>query len=241
MSLPSDQATADNKMTGDKVHAWWSPAGRRWIFLRWILLIAGVVLFNYLAARGLADLAEARLSNGMSGDALVSLGALAAYAVLLAVPFVPGVEIGLSLLIMQGAAAAPFVHAATVAGLSISYAMGSAFATTLPCAFLRRMGLPRACAFVDAMKDLNRPARLQTLQDAVPRWVGRWIIGHRYVLLALLINIPGNSLIGGGGGGILLVAGLSRLYSYPAILLTLILATAPVPFAVWLLGSEILK
>lgn len=240
MSLPSDQATADNKMTGDKVHAWWSPAGRRWIFLRWILLIAGVVLFNYIAARGLADLAEARLSTGMSGDALVARGALAVYAVLLAVPFVPGVEIGLSLLIMQGAAAAPFVHAATVASLSISYGLGSAFATTLPCAFLRRMGLPRACAFVDALKDLDRPARLQTLQNAVPRWVGRWIIGHRYILLALLINIPGNSLIG-GGGGILLVAGLSRLYLYPAILLTLTLATAPVPLAVWLMGAEILQ
>jgi len=59
------------------------------------------------------------------------------------------------------------------------------------------------------------------------------------VLLALLINLPGNSLIG-GGGGILLVAGPSRLFSLPALVVTLILATAPVPLAVWLMGANIL-
>ena len=160
--------------------------------LRWILLIVAVILFNILAARGLTELVETRLSAGMSGSAWFGIATLAAYAALLAIPFVPGVEIGLSLLIMQGASVAPFVHAATVVGLSISYAFGRAFATTLPCNFLRYMGLPRACAFVDAMKDLDRTARLRTLQDVAPRWVGRWIIRHRYILLALLINLPGN-------------------------------------------------
>jgi len=141
---------------------------------------------------------------------------------------------------MQGPTVAPFVHGATVVGLGISYGLGRAFATTLPCAFLSRMGLIRACAFVDAMKDLDRETRLQILQDAAPRWVGRWIIRHRYVLLALLINLPGNSFLG-GGGGILLVAGLSRLFSLPALLATLVVATAPVPLAVWVFGVDLLQ
>jgi hypothetical protein len=81
---------------------------------------------------------------------------------------------------------------------------------------------------------------LQFLQDAAPRWVGKWVIGHRYILLAILINLPGNSFVG-GGGGILLIAGLSRLFSYPAVLLTLVVATAPVPLAVWMFGTDVLR
>jgi len=217
------------------------PMPSKWaVALRWALVISGVILFNILAARGLTELVEAPLSTGLSKNSWVGVVALAAYAVLLALPFVPGVEIGLSLLIMQGSSIAPLVHVATVLGLSVSYGVGRAFATTLPCSFLRSMGLPRACAFVDAMKDLDQPSRLQKLQDAAPQWVGRWIIGHRYVLLALLINLPGNSLIG-GGGGILLVVGLSRMFSYPATFLTLVLATAPIPLAVWFLGVDVLQ
>ncbi len=219
-----------------------TPAGRSAktsVALRWVLLIGGVALFNLFAAQGLTQLVETRLSNGLSQDAWMGIGALVAYALLLAIPFVPGVEIGLSLLIMQGSAVAPLILVATVAGLSLSYGVGSAFATTLPCSFLRSMGLPRACAFVESMKDLDRAERLQTLRDAAPHWLGGWVIKNRYILLAILVNLPGNSLVG-GGGGILLLAGLSRLYSWPLVLLTLLLATSPIPVAVWIFGTDIL-
>ncbi|MGB3315212.1 MAG: hypothetical protein WBB85_12430, partial [Albidovulum sp.] len=57
-----------------------------------------------------------------------------------------------------------------------------------------------------------------------------------YVLLALLINLPGNSLLG-GGGGILLLAGMSRLFSPLATLATVAIAVAPVPILVYLMGE----
>ena len=213
---------------------------RRTRVFRWVFLIAAILLINFFLAKGFADLVEARLGAGLSASAWLGLAALTVYALLLAIPFVPGVEIGISLLVMQGASIAPFVHAATVIGLLIAFAIGWAFATSLPCQFLHTMGFPRACAFVDAMKEMTRQERLKHLKAAAPDWIGRWILRHRYVLLALLINLPGNSLIG-GGGGILLVAGLSRLFSLPAIVVTLILATAPVPLAVWLMGAEVLE
>ena len=209
-------------------------------FLRWSVLIAAVLLLNFLLGKGFTELIEGQLDAGLSSGVWVGVAALVVYALLLAIPFVPGVEIGIALLIMQGSVIAPFVHAATVAGLLISFAIGWAFATTLPCKFLDTMGLHRACAFVDAMKVMSRQERLEYLNAAVPRWIGRWILRYRYVLLAVLINLPGNSLIG-GGGGILLVAGLSRLFSLPFILVTVILATAPVPLALWLIGVDILK
>ena len=240
MAIPITEKDKETRSPGQARDTPKPMPSKRAIALRWALVIGGVILFNILAAGGLAELVETPLSIGLSKNSWVGVVALAAYAVLLALPFVPGVEIGLSLLIMQGGSIAPLVHVATVVGLSVSYGVGRAFATSLPCSFLRGMGLRRACAFVDAMKDLDPPSRLQTLQDVAPQWVGRWIIGHRYVLLALLINLPGNSLIG-GGGGILLVVGLSRVFSYPATFLTLVLATAPVPLAVWLLGVEVLQ
>ena len=210
------------------------------LLLRWLLLIFAIVGFNLVAARWLAHLAETWIGAGWTAGSWFGLAMLAAYAVLLAIPFVPGAEIGISLLIMQGAAIAPFVHAATVAGLCLAYGLGHAFATRLPCAFLATMGMPRACAFVDEMKTMGPNQRSHRLNDAAPAWVGRWILGYRYLLVAVLINLPGNSLIG-GGGGILLVAGMSRLFRFPILALVIALATAPVPYAVWFVGVGVLR
>lgn len=45
------------------------------------------------------------------------------------------------------------------------------------------------------------------------------------------LNLPGNALIG-GGGGIALMAGMSRLFSFPLFLLSLTVAVSPVPLAI---------
>ncbi len=62
---------------------------------------------------------------------------------------------------------------------------------------------------------------------------------YRYLALAVALNVPGNYLIG-GGGGIALFAGVTRLYSIPGFLLTIIVAVAPVPLAVMMFGIEFL-
>jgi hypothetical protein len=51
--------------------------------------------------------------------------------------------------------------------------------------------------------------------------------------LAVLLNLPGNIIIG-GGGGIALIAGMTRLYSPPTYLTTIAIAVAPVPVIVTL-------
>lgn len=207
---------------------------------RWSILIAAILVLNFLLGKGFAQFVGGQIDTEVSASVWLGVAALFIYALLLAIPFVPGVEIGIALLIMQGSAIAPFVHAATVLGLLISYVTGWAFATTLPCKFLDTLGFHRACLFVDGMKEMTLPERLSYLETAAPRWIGRWVLRHRYLLLVLLINLPGNSLLG-GGGGILLVAGLSRLFSFPTIIVSLILATAPVPLAVWFIGTEMLR
>ena len=53
------------------------------------------------------------------------------------------------------------------------------------------------------------------------------------LVLAVLFNLPGNALIG-GGGGIAMMAGMSRLYSFPAYLLLIAVAILPGPILVML-------
>ncbi len=171
---------------------------------------------------------------------LTMLSILLLYALLLAIPFVPGVEIGISLLLAHGSQAAPYVYLATMAGLSLSYGLGVAFSERFSCRFLATMGLNRACAFVDNMKDMNNEERLLMLEESLPLWVSRWIVKRRYLMLALALNLPGNSLVG-GGGGIAMLAGLSRLFSPFFLLGTLALATAPVPILVYFFGADLIR
>ena len=101
------------------------------------------------------------------------------------------------------------------------------------------MGCVRAAAALGRLRETEPDTRLRRLEDSVPRWARGWVLRRRYLLLALLVNLPGNSLIG-GGGGILIAAGLSRLFRSAPVLLTLVLATAPVPLLLMILGPGIL-
>jgi len=157
------------------------------------------------------------------------------YAVLIAIPFVPGVEIGLSVLAAGGAEIAPLVWLATASGLMLAYMVGC----TLPLAWLHRvlldLRLTGAAEIVARFEALPPKGRVACVQTLLPRKYCGWIVKYRYVNLAVLINIPGNSVIG-GGGGIALISGLSGMFRVPLTMLTIALATAPVPLAIWLFG-----
>ena len=164
--------------------------------------------------------------------------ALLVYAVLLAVPFVPGVEIGIMVLAMKGAAVAPLVYAATCLGLMLAYLAGR----LLPEAWLeqtaRDLRLRRMARLVAEVRPMSRARRLALLRRRLPRWAGPYAIRLRYLGLALLLNVPGNSVLG-GGGGLCLLAGLTRLFSTKGVFLAIAIGVAPVPLAVWLLGWQL--
>lgn len=180
---------------------------------------------------------DALKSGARSMPALAVLGLLLlAYALLIALPFVPGAELGITLMMVEGAPIAPFIWAATLGGLAFSYAVGSLLPYPALRRFLADLGLGQAAVLIDTLEPLDRDARLDFLRARLPRWLSPLARSQRYLLLALLINLPGNSLLG-GGGGILLVAGVSRLFSPAATLLTIALAVAPVPILVYALGE----
>lgn len=159
------------------------------------------------------------------------------YILLMAVPFIPGVEIGIALMVLEGGAVVPFVYVATLVGLLLAFVVGRHVDFVVFKRVMTDLHLTRISNLIDVIAPLDGPQRLQLLHDRLPSWMPPAVIRYRYVVLAVLLNIPGNAIIG-GGGGLALVAGLSRLYAFRATVITLVLAVSPVPVMVYFLDSH---
>lgn len=163
------------------------------------------------------------------------LAATAAYVALMALPFVPGAEIGLGLLTALGGSLAPLIYLATAASLSLAYLIGRLSPPALLARVFAALGLVRAAGFVGEVAEMEEAdLRARLAQTGGPR-VLRAVLRHRYVALGLLVNLPGNVVLG-GGGGLALMAGLSRLFEPVPFLLTVLIAVLPVPLAFYLGG-----
>ncbi len=188
-----------------------------------------------------------RLLNWASAEAELGAGRiqlwmlvlfLLTYAFLIAVPFVPGVEVGLTLMVMEGPWIAPWIYGATVLGLILAFAVGE----LLPDARLHRvladLRLRRACKVIARLQPMGKAERLALLEQRAPGWSKPLVSRFRYVLVAILINLPGSTLIG-GGGGLMFLAGFSRLFHTLPMIVTIMLAVAPVPLMFWAFGLNL--
>jgi hypothetical protein len=160
---------------------------------------------------------------------------MVAYILLMAIPFVPGAEIGIAMLTAFGAAIAPLVYAATIVALMLAYLIGRIVPVTALARLLSVLRLRRAADLVSRVAPLSREARLAVLLEGAPDGLLGLTIRHRYIFLALAVNVPGNSLIG-GGGGIMLLAGMSGLFAPLPTALAIMIAVSPVPLVVILSG-----
>ncbi len=217
-----------------------TPAPRAGGLIRLGLVLLSILAFAF-AAHWLMDLiahwVEVRVSPDRSDAvmAAIMIGTLILYALMIAVPFVPGIEVGVALMMMRGADVAPAVYVATVAGLSLAFLTGSRLSDQWLIKGFAALRLRRAEALIAGFAPLSRPQRLTALRHRLPGRLGDWMIRYRYVAAALLLNLPGSGMIG-GGGGVCLIMGLSRLFGPLAGVLTIALAVLPVPMIVWLLG-----
>lgn len=159
-----------------------------------------------------------------------------AYIVLMATPFIPGIEIGLLLMAMLGPKGVLVTYVCTVVALTIAFCIGRLLSAGPLITLLRWLRLERAANLLERF-DVTPPAkRLEFLAEEAPARVVPTLVRRRYLLLMLLLNVPGNALIG-GGGGIAMMAGLSRLYSFPLYLLAISIAVLPGPIVVMLTKS----
>lgn len=196
----------------------------------WVTLI---VFGHYLAHLPVPEIREtlAVLREGIGMGALLASAAM--LAVLLGLPFVPSVEMGLLMMAVFGKGGALAAWLATIVGLSLAYAAGRYMPADAISQWLARQGLavPRADGPVPgpALQAALAGSRFGRIGERL----GSFLLRHRYLLFAVLINMPGNSVLG-GGGGIALVSGFARLYRWPLFILTTALASLPIPMLVFL-------
>ena len=195
-----------------------------------------LLLGGWLAGQWLLELAvmDVRPSTEHRAHAMI-VSATVAYVLASAVPFVPGAEIGFALLVAFGARLAVLVYAAMVAALTLAFLVGRFVPSRATAALFDHLGAHRARDLVLQMAPLEPAARAALLSARAPRRIVPALLRHRYLALAVALNLPGNSLLG-GGGGIALAAGMSGLYPVPATLLTVALAVAPLPALVLVTG-----
>lgn len=208
------------------------------LMMRFVIFISFLLLATWGAhlMRDALNL-EIRPGNEQMVHRAIMLG-MVVYLALLALPFVPGAEIGIAMLAGFGPGIAPMVYVVTVAAMVLAYTVGRFLPISALEHLLSFLRMRRAAALVARAAPLSREQRLAMLLDGHSKRTLRIGLRYRYAALALIINTPGNSIIG-GGGGILMMAGLSGIFSPLATILTIAIAVSPVPLAVIFLGLQL--
>ncbi|MDH3929706.1 MAG: hypothetical protein WBF55_04435 [Syntrophobacteria bacterium] len=154
--------------------------------------------------------------------------AIVVYVLWMALPFVPGIELGLALMVMLGTRGIVLVYLCTLLSLSLSFTIGRLIPLNGFARFLGWLHLYKAQDLVLQLEPLNSEEKLNFLLRTAPSKVIPFLLKHRYLTIAIALNLPGNALIG-GGGGIGLITGMSRLYPFPKYILLVSLAITPLP------------
>ena len=173
--------------------------------------------------------------SGSMFDAMVLL-AVIAYILLMAIPFMPAIEVGIGLMLLLGSKGAVLAYACTLIALSISFLLGRVVPARVVGRLFRWLHLFKAGKLIAELEPLNHQERLELLHAKAPSRLTPFLLRHRYLAIAIALNIPGNALIG-GGGGIGLIAGMSMIIRFHIYLAVLAVAIAPLPLSFFLYGD----
>lgn len=207
-----------------------------WSHRRAVLFYGGLLALGWLIGLAFQNVTflEMRPMNEPMIHRIVMIS-LVAYVFTAAIPFVPGAEIGFGLLLMFGGAAAPIVYFGMVGALCLSFMVARIVPRDPLCRFFGWLGLGRVSRLIAELEQASKEDREDLIRSYFPARLTRRFVNHRYLLLAMAINVPGNSILG-GGGGLAFLAGLSGLFGFWAFIATVAIAVAPIPLAFMLLA-----
>ena len=191
------------------------------IVVFWAFLL---VLGHQLSHQGFHELQDVLTASGYEIGLLALAISGVAYLLLLALPFVPGVELGLLIMVFFGRDGIIAAYLATIGGLCLAYAAARLLPNQITSRWVTRLGLSNAAEDPGAAINAKVTGRLAGK-------FGSFLLDHRYLTLAACLNLPGNSALG-GGGGIAFLCGLSGQFHWRRFLPTVVLATAPIPLLV---------
>lgn len=201
---------------------------RLWLAAKLVALVSALIFLNQIG-HWLADRVAFQLWPRHADAFLPFLViAVATYVLLLSIPFLPGIEMGLMLMSMLGVPGIFLVYLATLLALSIGFLLGRLIPPHIIEQVLESFHLRRARELVATLESLGPEERINYLVGSAPSRLVPFLLRHRYLMIALLFNLPGNALVG-GGGGVSLIAGMSRLFPFPRYLLLITVATTPGP------------
>lgn len=158
------------------------------------------------------------------------------YIILMAIPFVPGMEIGLAVMMIFGSKIAVLVYVSTLIAFGLSFMVGRFIPERILIRFFHDLRLNRLSRLLAEVEGMSQRERIDFMFERVPTKIIPLLLRYRYLALVAAFNMPGNLVIG-GGGGIAFVAGLSRMFSPALFALTTAVAISPLPLA-WLLFGE---
>jgi len=210
-----------------------TPMGPRWWRIALVIAVyGGLMAVGHWGSGWLVDLIGVDIGpSAQSHGFHVMIAGLLLYAALLAIPFVPGMEISLALLALFGPAVALEIYASTVVALAIAYLIGRRLPIALVAVLFESLGLQQAEDLVRRLQPLSASQRFDTLIEHAPKRIIPVLLNHRYIAIMVALNVPGNAIIG-GGGGIALLAGMSGIFSFPLFLVSVSLAALPVPLII---------
>lgn len=206
----------------------------RWVKI--LLLIAVLAVLNFAGSWFAQQLNFPVFPRHDSLLHMAVMLAIALYFLLMVIPFLPGMEVGLALMLTLGSKGALLVYLCTVAALSSSFAIGRMIPSQPLCLLFDWLRLHKASALVRKLEPLEPQQRIDFLNEKMPSRIAPFILKHRLLAIAAALNLPGNALIG-GGGGIGLLVGMSKLIPFRHYLFVVAIAVAPVPLFFLLYGS----
>lgn len=183
------------------------------LVLGFVTLGLAITVLWQLDGRGLLSLMSADTGGW---PMLLVTGLL--YALLLAIPFVPGLELGWAIIAMFGRPGIVVAWGASIAGLCLGFALASLL-----------HGHPRLERIQQQRSVLLNTAddRLSVTMRVLRKCLG-WHHRHPYLFVMVGLNIPGNWIIG-GGGGIAWISGVTPEIRFPGFLLATSAATGILP------------
>ncbi|MEE8350619.1 MAG: hypothetical protein V3R37_00290 [Rhodospirillales bacterium] len=145
----------------------------------WALLL---VLGHQLSHQGFHELQGALTSSGYEiGIIALAMSGLA-YLLLLALPFVPGVELGLLIMVIFGREGVIAAYLATIGGLCLAFTTARLLPTRMTSKWMSRLGLSDAAenpgAAINGMVVNAKGAGRLTGK------IGTFLLDHRYITLA---------------------------------------------------------
>jgi len=205
----------------------------RMLFIVLVILFLGASLAWYAQFSQLDKISEWVNSMPTQWHSFILFIGGLAYIILLSLPFIPGVELGLVLMCLFGKEGIIFVYLCTVIGLNLSFAIGHLLPRQWVFAWLAQFGV--ASSDIEAEGDhwMRHLLSRSTLGDRLKDRLGAHLVKYRYAVLGVLFNLPGNFILG-GGGGIALICGINRSFSWLGFLITVVIATTPVPLLAYL-------